>query len=170
MADVYNPTPECAVIREVYNKHHCHVPASVWEIPAATVCQVCRLKNHKLFAAAVLQSQEPLPEPVAPINVIQFQKPALAVAETVKTRQLCQWCGRGRIYVKFWNAGRRICCECSEKEKARLSKLETAQRIRSCRICGRTNLPSRFWRKTQGICRSVDCWETFMQEASRSHA
>jgi hypothetical protein len=125
----YQPTTECFIIKEQYNKHHCHVPAAVWGIPAVTVCQVCRAKNYALFMEASLQSvlapiQEPIP---VSSNVIQFHKPVPSVKEKVTKRQLCTVCRRGAIYVKLWNQGMRLCCECRRvKKEKRLRNLVTA--------------------------------------------
>jgi len=158
----YSPTAECQIIKEVHNKHHCHVPPEVWGITPEIVCQVCRLKNQALFVEVALASNPP-GEDVS--NVIQFQQPIRRITEPRVTKQQpCRSCARGRIYVKLWNTGVRICCECREKEKARLTKLANTTKSRSCRICGKTGLKSCAWRKAHNICRSAECWNKLMQE------
>lgn len=104
----YNPKFECQIIEQA-NKHHCHVPARVWDLAPETVCAVCMLKNHALFVAAAISTSEVSSRCIAP-----FRKP-----------RLCEVCGIVQLDRDFWNSGERVCGECRQcRSKKPFRKLE----------------------------------------------
>ena len=138
----YMPTPECLIIEEKHNKHHCFVPPEVWGIPAETVCAVCRLKNHRLFVEAAME----VPAPAAnPFSIVQ---PML--------ERICTSCGRTRLRLEFWNAGERLCGECRSKIAV------------ICRFCGTSRAAQGVWWSKAGLCSRKECWEKYMKEEKAS--
>lgn len=140
----YRPTPECLIIEEKHNKHHCFVPPEVWEIPADTVCAVCRLKNHRLFVEAAMseQTHQAIPD-VKPFSV------SPKVLERV-----CESCGNVQLLRKNWDNGERVCGECQSTRPSSIT----------CRICGTTRGNSTSWWSKAGLCSRKACWERYMAE------
>ena len=151
---------ECETIEKVHNKLYCYVPPEVWGISAQTVCQVCQLKNQRLFVEIALEAntQASFQNLITdPPPVIKF--PAQLPLKPVGKERMCSECGVTQLWIVKWESGERICGTCRQGAEKRSPAVE-----RACRFCGQQNVYPNQWRAQERMCSKKDCWIAFLHE------
>jgi len=155
----YRKTEVCEPIIAAH-RHHCYVPAEVWEVDAATVCGVCQAKNATLITALIQKMPVEIQQPVA----VSIRAPVVSITALAFSKPLCQGCGNVKIWESRWNDGERECSGCKDKRGVYSSK---ASRQLVCRFCCRT-VSAHAYRIKDQMCTSPECWEQFNAEWNQS--
>jgi len=146
----YRKTEVCDPIIAA-NRHHCYVPAEVWEVDAQTVCGVCQAKNATLISALIQKMPVETHQPVA----MSIKAPVISIkALGMPPKPYCQICGIVKLWPSRWDDGERECSACRALKKS--SDL-------ICRFCHRVTAPTQFRIKDQ-MCLRPECWEQFNAE------
>lgn len=136
-------------------RNHCHVPADVWELDAATVCGVCQAKNA-LLVTALLQSVD-----------IESQEVVVRASVVKIDAQLCTKCSRSHVGAERWNVGLTICSYCQCEVDRAADRAAKRAMIRTCRFCGRTNLTAQGFRDKHQACTQVACLVSLWDELKK---